>query len=318
MTDTVVLSTNNTGTMMKYPLFLQDTSGASSLAYSVDDLRLLNALSITSGGGVRNWDDFGIIVTGALTITVGSGIGVVQTGATGALEYYAFRSTGPTTIPIYPSSGVARTHLLCAQVFDHQLSYTTTAPSWGYVLVQDTGGGTVVPTNAIPLSTISVSATNAITTSYVRYPFQNEMTCSVSGSITGTGFPSGFALTPMSFDTNLDNYWVMWTNSDPTKIYIRQGGIYNIHFSLSVPNTTFANDSTTSVRAYIEVNGNTNNRWADFREATNGGTTCHAIATGVKILPSTGPYVRALASQNGPAGPCSYSMTVQRTEYRDH
>lgn len=312
MADTVV-SSLITANMQKYALFLQDTAGGSNLAYSVDDLRLLNALSIPGAGGVKNGTDFAVVSgpsAGQMTVTSGTGV-TTYNG-----EYYAFRSIGNVTIPVYTNGhAVTVTHILCAQVFDHQQSYTTTAPSWGYVLAEDTGTGATIPSNAIPIC--SVTVTPGQTSSYglidLRYPYQHQMSCAVNGSITGTSF-TGSTNTTLSFSGQTDDTWNMWNTGTPTKIYIKQPGLYEMHLHLYVSSVDYSIVPARMASAAIVFNGTT--IAVDRRQATTGGATCHAVASGFKIIPSGSTYVEAVGYQNGAGTACSYNMTVQRTEYR--
>lgn len=325
---TTVVSSLDTPNMMDYALFLQDTAGASSLAYSIDDLRLLNSISVPGAGGVKDATNFLTTVSGisAGYVRVAAGTGVTQYNG----EYYAFRSNGNVDIPVYTNGHAFNvTHTLCAQVFDHQLSYTTVAPSWGYVLAEDTSGsGAALPSNAIPICGVTVTPgqTSGYVLTDLRYPYQHAMTCSISGALTGTSF-AGSTNTTLTFNTEVDDEWNMFSSTASNKLFIKQPGIYNVHFHLSVPSVdstlaspagTWSTDKLRVARAYVNKtdNSGTVNIAADFRPATDGGATCHAIATAKKIIPSGSTYLQVVAYQSGPAAACTYDLTVQRVEYR--
>lgn len=312
MTDTVVDSLSNSN-MMDYPLFLQAPSGASSLNYSINDLRLLGSIATSGRGGVKDGTHF-LVSSGPSTgqMTVAAGTGVTYNNG----EYYAFRSIGNVVIPVY-SNGHAFTvtHQLCAQVFDKQLSYSS-SNGWGFVLVEDvTGAGAAVPTNAIPICAVTVTPgqTSGYALIDTRYPYNDPMVCAVGSP--SLSLPDN---TPVyiSWTNQYDDLWNMWNTGTNTKVYIKQPGIYTISLRLNVPSVDYTGNPARYAKTSIRINGT--NLYTETRQAATDGVTCHAFVTGYKIIPSGSTYVEGVVEIHsiGDPVPCSAYLTVQRTEYR--
>lgn len=318
MTNVEVSSIGNDN-MIEVPWFMQNPTAAGiDLTYSANAVRyLMRGYRATAPSGVGSGLDFVTTPGGGYSVAVSGGIGVTN-HSTNPQERYSFGSFGSVTIPL---TGLARGtgiapnyHHLQAEVRDAQLGYAG-ATRWRYVVVESTGGvfhSTL--DNAISLAKIKDTGQTNIASGDItdtRVPFDNTApTCSLVQTS-----ESGWNNTNRAWNwVQLDDPYNLFSSADPTKIYIRHPGTYDLCLAVQFPGL--------SGNSYLDIGitdsiGGIGMSLPLARAAVINGTTLTAITLGRKIIPATGYYIQCYANTNFPSpGAMSAQFSLHRSEYR--
>lgn len=321
MSDVIIESTDDLS-MIDMPLWMQAPAGETAYPYSVNALRyLMRGFRATAPSGVGSGADFAVTAGGARTVNVAGGLGVTR-HSDDPEERYVIGSFGTVNIGIPDWTSGTQTHRLVAEVLDTQRAGITGDSRWQLRVIEGTGGVTPdEPENAISLATITDTNQVNIAASHIhdqRSPF-DATAPSVSLARSANQLIPRVTATALTLTSQDDDLFNLWDSTQPTRIYIRHPGAYNIHVQGVFLGLT---TSTDLAEVGFYANGLSTNVVRSHWPGIAGGVWAFATGIAEVISPTPGYYLQPYAYWTNVGGGSATNINdvrvrIQRVQHRD-